>query len=381
MRVMLRSLVFALITVALLSAPGAAQSDILLQLRSGSPAGDRFRVDSAGGVVAMGEIGWGIIPASGAGWRMMWHPQKVAFRAGYVDAGGQWDEGNIGYYSWAGGALTTAAGIYSFAMGNQNTVESGAQAGIALGSSNRITTTGPFGVALGLSNEVLNHSGVAIGNNNHSNGDAAVALGYTTTADADYSMAFGYRASTNGHTGAKVFGDASTTDSIEAVANNEFAVRAAGGYRLRTNATLTTGCNLPAGSGVFSCSSSRLLKDEFTAVDGEDMLHRISLMPIERWQYTTEAGNVWHLGPTAQDFRAAFGLGVDDENIGLLDIAGVSLRGVQALEARTARQDEEIAARDARIAELEAQVAALAAANATLDDRVRRIEQALGGAE
>ncbi|HEX2207138.1 MAG TPA: hypothetical protein VHG93_05610 [Longimicrobium sp.] len=60
---------------------------------------------------------------------MMGHPRKTAFRAGYV-AGGQRDESNIGYYSGTGGALTTAAGIYSLAMGNQNTVESGAQAAL-----------------------------------------------------------------------------------------------------------------------------------------------------------------------------------------------------------------------------------------------------------
>ncbi|HYR06819.1 MAG TPA: hypothetical protein VEQ60_03545, partial [Longimicrobium sp.] len=206
---------FAALAVALAAAPAAAQSDILLQLRSGSPAGDRFRVDSAGGVVALGQIGYGIIPASGAGSRMMWHPYKVAFRAGYADAGGQFDESNIGFYSWAGGALNRAAGIYAFAMGNQNTVEGDAQAGTALGSGNKIWGTNPnygnYGTAVGQNNDVMDTWGFAAGFDNTSDGDAAVALGYKTTADADYSMAFGYRASTNGHTGAKVFGDASTT--------------------------------------------------------------------------------------------------------------------------------------------------------------------------
>src|SRR5438128_9422205 len=100
----------AVAVIAAASAPhnASAQSDILLRLRSGSPLGDRFRVDSAGGVVALGQIGYGIIPASGAGWRMMWYPQKVAFRAGYADAGGQFDDANIGYYSWAGGTLNIA---------------------------------------------------------------------------------------------------------------------------------------------------------------------------------------------------------------------------------------------------------------------------------
>jgi hypothetical protein len=369
---------FAVMALALAAAPAAAQSDILLQLRSGSPAGDRLRVDSAGGVVALGQIGYGIIPASGAGWRMMWHPQKVAFRAGYADAGGQFDEANVGYYSWAGGALNTAAGIYSFAMGNQNTVEASAQCGMALGSGNVVWgsggSIGTCGIALGLNNDVLDHAGVAIGQNAWSDGDAAVALGYRTTADADYSMAFGYRASTNGHTGAKVFGDASTTDSIEAVANNEFAVRAAGGYRFRTNATLTTGCNLPAGSGVFSCASSRLLKDRFEDVEGEDVLARIRGVPVTTWSYTGESGGVRHMGPFAEDFRAAFGLGTDDTSIGHLDISGVTFAGVQALDARTQGMQTTIAEQAREIGELRSDNASLRAANARMEARMARLE-------
>lgn len=345
--------------------PAAAQSDILLQLRSGSPAGDRFRVDSAGGVVALGQIGFGIIPASGAGWRMMWHPQKVAFRAGYADAGNQFDESNIGYYSWAGGALNTAAGIYSFAMGNQNTVESSAQCGMALGSGNMVWGSGgnigTCGIALGLNNDVLDHAGVAIGQNAWSDGDAAVALGYRTTADADYSMAFGYRASTNGHTGAKVFGDASTTDSIEAVANNEFAVRAAGGFRFRSNATLTNGCNIAAGGAAITCASSMTLKENFNKVDGEDVLTRMRRIPVNTWNYIDEGRNSKHLGPFAEDFWREFRLGVEPLAIGHLDIDGVNFAGVKALDERTTRQAAEIEALRARNAELEARIARLEA--------------------
>ena len=348
--------------------PAAAQSDILLRLRSGSPLGDRVRVDSAGGFVAMGQIGYGIIPASGAGWRMMWYPSKTAFRAGYADAGNQFDDANIGYYSWAGGALNIAAGIYSFAMGNQNTVEASAQCGVALGSGNKVYGSGgnigTCGLALGLNNSVLDQAGVAIGQNAWSDGDAAVAIGYRSTADADYSMAFGYRASTNGHTGAKVFGDASTTDSIEAAANNEFAVRAAGGFRFRTNATLTTGCNLPAGSGVFSCASSRTLKDHVAPAEGEEVLARMRGVPVNFWSYTAEGAQVRHLGPFAEDFRAAFGLGVDDRSIGLLDIDGVNFAAARALEERTATQAERIRALEAQVAELRSMVQALAAQQA-----------------
>lgn len=356
---------FAAAALATTAVPAAAQSDILLQLRSGSPAGDRFRVDSAGGVVALGQIGFGIIPASGAGWRMMWHPQKVAFRAGYVDAGGQWDESNIGYYSWAGGALNTAAGIYSFAMGNQNTVEPSAQCGMALGSGNVVygsgTNIATCGIALGLNNDVLDHVGIAIGQNAWSKGDVAVALGYRTTADADYSMAFGYRASTNGHTGAKVFGDASTTDSIEAVANNEFAVRAAGGFRFRSNATLTNGCNIAAGGASITCSSSMTLKENFNEVQGEDILARMRRIPVNSWNYIAEGRSARHLGPFAEDFWREFKLGTEPLAIGHLDIDGVNFAGVKALDERTTRQAAEIEALRARNAELEARLARLEA--------------------
>jgi hypothetical protein len=365
----------ALLTLALsAAAPAAAQSDILLQLRSGSPAGDRFRVDSAGAVVALGQIGYGIIPATGAGWRMMWHPQKVAFRAGYVDAGGQWDEANIGYYSWAGGALTTAAGIYSFAMGNQNTIESGAQAGIALGSGNYITTTGSFGVALGLNNDVLNTAGVAIGQNAWSDGDAAVALGYRTTADADYSQAFGYRASTNGHTGAKVFGDASTTDSIEAVANNEFAVRAAGGFRFRSNATLTNGCNIAAGGASITCASSITLKENFLDVDGSDVLSRMRRIPVNTWNYIDEGRQSRHMGPFAEDFWREFGLGSEPLAIGHLDIDGVNFAGVKALDARTVEMQGTIARQAQQIEQLSTQNQALQTRNEEMEARIARLE-------
>ncbi|MFL5382849.1 MAG: tail fiber domain-containing protein [Longimicrobiaceae bacterium] len=359
----------ALFALAALPAPATAQSDILLRLRSGSPLGDRFRVDSAGGLVAMGQLTIGIIPATGAGSRMMWYPYKNAFRAGYADAGGQFDDVNIGYYSWAGGNLSKAAGNYAFAMGNQNNGE--AQCAVAIGSGNNVYGNasdgfGTCGVALGLNNTVKDQAGVAIGQNAWSDGDAAVALGYRSTADADYSMAFGYRASTNGHTGAKVFGDASTTDSIEAVANNEFAVRAAGGFRFRSNATLTNGCNIAAGGASITCASSRTLKENYFTVDGEDVLRRMRDIPVTTWNYIDEGRQSRHMGPFAEDFWNAFGLGDDPRGIGHLDIDGVNFAGIKALEERTrqlqesqtevARLRTELTDTQRRLAELEAAV-------------------------
>ena len=113
-----------------------------------------------------------------------------------------------------------------------------------------------------------------------------------------------------------------------------------------------------AGGGQWACSSSRLLKTGFADLDGEDVLMKIRALPVQSWSYTAE-GRVRHIGPMAQDFRAAFGLGSDETTIGVLDAAGVSIAGVKALEARTMKLQAENAALRSALDELSARVAAL----------------------
>ena len=42
-------------------------------------------------------------------------------------------------------------------------------------------------------------------------------------------------------------------------------------------------------------------------------------------------GAVRHIGPVAQDFRAAFDLGADDKTIATVDADGVALAAIQGL--------------------------------------------------
>jgi hypothetical protein len=338
----------------------------LLRLRNGSPRSNRFFVDSAGGVAALGTLGIGDIPvAGGAGVRMMWYPNRAAFRAGGVDSF-QWDDPYIGFYSWAGGNNNTANGYASFAFGDSNNASG--TGSTAFGVNN--VASGTVSFVAGVNARCDGFGCTAMGFNANAGDQGSVALGYRVTATGDYSTALGYRASTNGHSGSFVRGDASTTDSLLSTTNNEFAVRAAGGFRFRTNATLTTGCNLPAGSGAFSCSSSRTLKEHFGGVDGEELLGRIRGVPVSSWSYIGEQGGVRHLGPFAEDFRAAFGLGTDDRSIGLLDIDGVNFAAVKALETRTA----ELRAKAAEVDRLNAEVAALRERQAATEARLAELE-------
>jgi hypothetical protein len=84
------------------------------------------------------------------------------------------------------------------------------------------------------------------------------------------------------------------------------------------------------------------------APEGWEVLERLLALPVSSWRYTWEPDGVRHLGPMAQDFMAAFGLGSDDTIIEFVDANGVLTVALQALARR-------IAGLEARIAALEAE--------------------------
>ena len=106
-----------------------------------------------------------------------------------------------------------------------------------------------------------------------------------------------------------------------------------------------------------SLGSDRNIKTGFLGVNPEDILARLVALPIQTWRYTNEVANVRHLGPTAQDFKATFGLGTSDTTIGIVDEGGVALTAIQGLnqklEAQGKAKDAEIQALKLRLEELE----------------------------
>jgi len=345
-------------------APAAAQADILLQLRSGNPQGDRVRIDSAGGLVLKGELGIGIIPESGNVGsnpvRLMWHPYRGAFRAGTPGPSGStnWNDANIGFYSWSGGVGSYASQFAGFAFGSDVVVTGSYGAGFG----NQNTVSGNGGFAAGGNNRCADAYCVALGFTANADGQGAIAMGYRATADADRSVAIGSGASTNGRTGAFVLTDYSTTDSLEASANNQFNARFAGGYRLYSNATTTAGVVLNSGAGSWNSASDRNRKEHFLGVDGEDVLVRLRSVPVSSWRYISEEDrSVRHVGPMAQDWHRAFGLSADSLTINQGDFDGINLVAIQALEARTTAQAGEIASLRAENAELRARLERLEA--------------------
>jgi hypothetical protein len=67
------------------------------------------------------------------------------------------------------------------------------------------------------------------------------------------------------------------------------------------------------------------------SVNGFQTLERVAGLPVSTWRYSWEPPEVRHLGPMAQDWAAAFGLGMNDTTIAGVDANGVALVSIQAL--------------------------------------------------
>ena len=74
-----------------------------------------------------------------------------------------------------------------------------------------------------------------------------------------------------------------------------------------------------------------------------EVLDRLVGMPVQLWSYGWDDATVRHLGPMAQDFAAAFGLGDTDREIFLLDATGVCMAAIQALHERVVALEAEVA--------------------------------------
>jgi hypothetical protein len=157
-----------------------------------------------------------------------------------------------------------------------------------------------------------------------------------------YAFAAGRRARAY-HPGAFVWGDTNNASLFSTNANS-VTMRFAGGYRLFANAGMSIGAHLPPSASSWSAISDRNAKQDFAPVDRADLLEKVAGLPLSYWSYKSDPTGRRYLGPVAQDFHAAFGLG-DDTTINTLDTDGVALAAIQALARENAefkRQNEEM---------------------------------------
>lgn len=79
------------------------------------------------------------------------------------------------------------------------------------------------------------------------------------------------------------------------------------------------------------CVSDRNAKRDVVPVDERAVLEGVAGLPFSTWRYRSEPAEVRHLGPMAQDFHQAFGLGTTELAYDSIDAHGVSMAAIKGL--------------------------------------------------
>ena len=206
-------------------------------------------------------------------------------------------------------------------------------------------------------------SGVASSINGGRDNQAAgaystVVAGRDNLAKGHYSLSAGRQAKAV-HDGAFVWADA-TGSELQSQQPHEFRVRASGGVNLLSNPQGSSGATLHPGAVSWSVPVTTAQMVGAQPVSGINILAKLSKLPLKQYNLTSQNSDVKHIGPSAEDFYATFGLGESAGSINSADQSGVTMAAVQALyqvtlqqqQIMTAQQDETEALK-ARIAELE----------------------------
>ncbi len=277
-------------------------------------------------------------------------------------AGGESNLASNNYATVSGGRANRAESTHSTVAGGYNSRALGPYSAIGGGSGN--WATGNCSIVSGGSGNYAygEYSAVAGGSGNSALGIySMIPGGYQCSASGPGSFAAGGRAKAN-QSGSFVWGDMTAAD-ISSTTNNSVTFRAAGGYRLFSNAGATMGAALMPNATAWSALSDRNAKENFAPIDAAEILEKLAALPLTAWNYKDDPEKRRYIGPVAQDFHAAFGLG-DDTSINTLDADGVALAAIQGLNQK-----------------LEEEIDRLTEENAELIERLERLEALIAGME
>ncbi len=249
------------------------------------------------------------------------------------------------------GYQNALTGEYGF-IGGGSTNTLSAEYGVVVGGSIN-TLSAEYGVLVGGLNNTVSGEGayIAAGGYNTASGEGAVVDGgfESTAAGTFATIPGGYLNSASAartalrparsaapRTRERSCGATARTASpiLTSSRTYQFLARASGGFTLYTNADEHgwRAARAPVRErGHRSATATRRRTSRLSTTPS--VLAKVAALPISRWSYKTEHG-VRHVGPMAQDFYAAFGVGEDDKHITSIDEDGVALAAIKALHAR-----------------------------------------------
>jgi hypothetical protein len=248
--------------------------------------------------------------------------QNTAGGAGATVAGGFGNSASVGYATVAGGVSNTASGPQSSVIGGTLNTAGGTASTVAGGQGN--SASGSFSFAAGL--------------DAHAAYDRSFVWSDGVTAGASSTAANRLNIYSTAGVELNNFEGAGTYIKFGTVSGQAIAT--------------STGAYL-SDTGTWTNSSDRHLKEDFARLDSKDILARLVEMPVEAWRYRCDATGAVHIGPAAQDFYAAFGIGENDTHVSEVDEGGVALAAIQGLHELLKERDAEIASLEARLEGLE----------------------------
>ncbi len=269
----------------------------------------------------------------------------------------------LSYYSFIGGGYANLIATNSYASvlagGTGNRIDGDAHwSTLSGGRDNLIGLLAPAATIVGGGNNVVgpsaSYSSIGGGAQNQisDHGIYATIPGGYLNAAAGYSFAAGYNAHAH-NTGAFVWSDGGGTPT-DSYADDSVTMRARGGfYFITTGSGFWVGAALKPGETSWSVISDRNVKKDFTPLDHQAVLEKLANIPVTQWHYQWEDTTApWHIGPVAQEFKAAFYPGGDDKSITTLEADGVALAAIKGLNEVVKAKDQELQALKSSVAEL-----------------------------
>jgi hypothetical protein len=290
-----------------------------------------------------------------------------------------------------GGAGNTASGVVSTIAGGENNTSLGVLSTIAGGSNN--TSSGERSTISGGGSNTASGPGSAIagGFQNRASGqDSFVGGGINNTASARQSSAFGHNANANKENCANFALWQATTIAVPCFVDSGVQISGVNGLivyydqqdpsgvsdrwvgigwspvlQIQTSST----ANLTNG-GVWTNASDRAKKENFARTNPASVLQKVLTLPVTTWNYIKEGKDIKRMGPMAQDFRSAFGLGSDDKTIGTVDATGVAFAAIQGLnqklvaetkakDAKISAQAEKLSSQESKLSSVERELAVI----------------------
>ena len=347
--------------------PGSGEQEIVYNALGGAAATDNLLI--------------GPQTTAGANTKMMFvnnSAQHGAFRAGTV-SGTQWDLANCGINSFSSGFDNTSSAVRSVTFGQSNTVSSvgsyangdlgsitlgsGTNNAILMGTSNTISSLNGSNNAIvcgntnRMGNGVLTANSVICGGTNNecqstnnticggqaniitTSTNASILGSSCTITGSNNSMCLGTGAVCSAAANSLCYSDGTAATNTVA---NSIRVVASGGSKWYSNALQTAGSEMLPGGG-WTIISDVNLKENLEELDYQTVLQTlIDAIPIYRYNLKSNSREQVCMGPTAQDWHAAFPSSKDKLTIEMVDLDGVALAAIKGLARVVTKELDDI---------------------------------------